>query len=150
MPTRKQKRRDLKAKRHDYEFVYVDSEGNELEELPPDFAEPEKQRTNGAKNGSKPAAAPAKKQQPAQRGRRQPQQPSWSRAFKRGGLLGGIVLVLFSLSAKGHIATVIPLALLYTALFIPFTYYIDRFAYKRWEARQQGGGNTTSKSSKKR
>ena len=30
MPTRKQKRRDLKSKRHDYEFVYLDGEGNEL------------------------------------------------------------------------------------------------------------------------
>jgi hypothetical protein len=151
MPTRKQKRRDLKSKRHDYEFVYVDGEGNELEELPPEFAEEPKERTNGAKNGAKPAAAPAKKQQTAQRGRRQPPQPSWSRALRRGGLLGLVVLVLFSLSAKGHIATVIPLALLYTALFIPFTYYIDRFAYKRWEARQQtGGAKPASRPAKKR
>jgi hypothetical protein len=71
--------------------------------------------------------------------------PSWNRALKRGGMLGAVVLVLFSFGAKGHIASVIPLALLYTALFVPFTYYIDRFAYKRWEARQQGGGTTTTK-----
>ena len=75
------------------------------------------------------------------RGRRQPPQPSWSRALKRGGMLGAVVLVLFSFGAKGHIARVIPLALLYTALFVPFTFYIDRFAYRRWEARQPGGGN---------
>jgi hypothetical protein len=60
-------------------------------------------------------------------------------------MLGAVVLVLFSFGAKGHIASVIPLALLYTALFVPFTFYIDRFAYKRWEARQQGGGTTTTK-----
>ncbi len=140
MPTRKQRRRDLKSKRHDYEFVYVDGEGNELEEVPEELLEqPKKERTNG----SKPAAG--KKQQPVPRGRRQPPQPSWNRALKRGGMLGAVVLVLFSFGAKGHIASVIPLALLYTALFVPFTYYIDRFAYKRWEARQQGGGTTPTK-----
>jgi hypothetical protein len=65
MPTRKQRRRDLKSKRHDYEFVYVDGEGNELEEVPEELLEqPKKERTNG----SKPAAG--KKQQPAPRGRR--------------------------------------------------------------------------------
>ena len=34
MPTRKQRRRQAKVKRHEYEFVYVDSEGHELEEPP--------------------------------------------------------------------------------------------------------------------
>ena len=30
MPTRKQRRREAKARRHDYEYVYVDDEGNEV------------------------------------------------------------------------------------------------------------------------
>ena len=139
MPTRKQKRRELKAQRHDYEFVYVDGDGNELDEVPEELEQPKKERTNG----SKPAAG--KKGQPVPRGRRQPPQPSWSRAFKRGGMLGAVVLVLFSFGAKGHIATVIPLALVYTLLFVPFTFYIDRFAYRRWEARQGGGGTSATK-----
>jgi hypothetical protein len=140
MPTRKQKRRELKSKRHDYEFVYVDGEGKELDEVPEEVEQPKKERTNG----SKPATA-AKKGQPGARGRRQPPQPSWSRAFKRGGMLGVVVLVLFSFGAKGHIARVIPLAVIYTLAFIPFTFYIDRFAYRRWEARQQGGGTSPTK-----
>src|SRR6266404_8771496 len=98
MPTRKQKRRELKAQRHDYEFVYVDGDGNELDEVPEELEQPKKERSNG----SKPAAA-GKKRQPVQRGRRQPPQPSWGRAFKRGGLLGAVVLVLFSFGSKGHI-----------------------------------------------
>ena len=139
MPTRKQKRRELKSKRHDYEFVYLDGEGNELDEVPEELEQPKKERTNG----TKPAAG--KRAQPPQRGgRRQPPVPSWNRALKRGGMLGAVVLVLFSFGSKGHIVSVIPLALLYTALFVPFTYYIDRFAYKRWQARQPGGGGTTS------
>ena len=140
MPTRKQKRRDLKSKRHDYEFVYVDGEGNELDEVPEELEAPKKERTNGS---NKPVAT--KKGQHARRGMRQPPQPSWSRAFKRGGMLGVVVLVLFSFGAKGHIARVIPLAVIYTLLFVPFTFYIDRFAYRRWEARQQGGGTSATK-----
>ena len=60
-------------------------------------------------------------------------------------MLGVVVLILFSFGAKGHIARVIPLALVYTLLFVPFTFYIDRFAYRRWEARQQGGTSATKK-----
>ena len=71
MPTRKQKRRELKAQRHDYEFVYLDGEGNELDEVPEELEEPKKERTNG----SKPAAT--KKGRPASRGHRQPR-------FRRG------------------------------------------------------------------
>jgi hypothetical protein len=142
VPTRKQKRRDLKSKRHDYEFVYVDGEGNELDEVPEELVEPKKERTNG----SKPAASSSgKRSQPQQRGRRQPPQPSWNRALKRGGMLGAVVLILFSLGAKGSIVKVIPLALLYTLLFVPFTYYIDRFAYRRWQARQGGSQTPTKK-----
>lgn len=142
MPTRKQRRRQLKEKRHEYEFVYVDGEGNELEELPEDFEEKPKERAS-ARNGSKPTA----KKQPQRGGRatRTPPVPSWNRALKRGGLLGIVVFILFSFTAKGHWASVLPLALLYTVLFVPFTYVIDRFAYKRWEARQSGGGSSGAK-----
>jgi hypothetical protein len=40
---------------------------------------------------------------------------------------------------------VIPLAVIYTILFIPFTYMIDRFAYNRFQQRQQGGGSPPAK-----
>jgi hypothetical protein len=144
MPSRKQRRRQLKEKRHEYEFVYLDSEGNELEELPEGFEEPEKKGRPASRNGSKPAA----KKQPQQRGgaaRRTPPVPSWNRALKRGALLGVVVFALFSFTAKGHWASVVPLALLYTVLFVPFTYVIDRFAYRRWEARQSGSAPTRPK-----
>jgi hypothetical protein len=150
MPTRKQRRRDLKSKRHQYEFVYVDAEGNELDEAPPELVEAEqakKERSNGAK-----PAAPKGKQQPRQRGRagREPQPPSWSRALKRGGLLGLVVFALFGLTSKGHYVSVLPLALVYTALFVPFTYFIDRFAYRRYQARLQSGDTTPRRPAKKK
>ena len=125
----------MKEKRHQYEFVYVDAEGNELDELPEGFEPDEpKERPQASRNGSKPAA----KKQPAQQrgGRREPPAPSWNRALKRGGLLGLVVFALFALTSKGSYIKVIPLAVLYTALFIPFTYVIDRFAYNRFQQRQ--------------
>jgi hypothetical protein len=134
MPTRKQRRREAKSKRHEYEFVYLDDEGNELEELPENLVAEHK----GQRNGTTPAA---KKQAPARggRARRTPQPPSWQRAARRAVLLGAVVFVLFSATAKGHnkyVTALVP-ALIYTALFIPFTYAIDRFAYRRWQTRDQ-------------
>ena len=147
MPTRKQRRREQKSKRHEYEFVYVDSEGNELDEAPEDADEPRKEREERRNGSAKPAQRGAQSRGRSQgRPLRRPPQPSWNRALKRGGMLGLVVFALFSLTAKGHYASVLPLALLYTLLFVPFTYYIDRFAYRRWEARQQGGAAPPSKS----
>jgi len=144
MPSRKQRRREAKSKRHEYEFVYVDAEGNELDadEVPEDVLDAKERR-----NGSKKTAAPAPKgSRPAQRGaRRTPPEPSWNRALKRGALLGVVVFVLFSFTAKGNVIAVVPLALLYTLLFIPFTYYIDRFAYRRYLAKQGGASPPAAK-----
>jgi hypothetical protein len=130
MPTRKQKRREAKSKRHDYEFVYVDDEGNEVETP----AEPEKSRSNGTKPAAKKAAATSR----GRRERRTPQPPSWQRAGKRALILGVVVFFLFSTLNKNHGYTGPALAaVIYTALFIPFTFLLDRFAYKRWQVRQQ-------------
>jgi hypothetical protein len=135
MPSRKQKRRDAKSKRHEYEFVYLDDEGNELEDVPEELLEP-KTDPSARRNGTK--AAVGKRSAPARGGRagRVPPEPSWNRALKRGAMLGVVVFALFSLTSKGSYVSVLPLAFLYTLLFIPFTYYIDRFAYRRWQARQ--------------
>jgi len=137
MPSRKQRRRQLKEKRHEYEFVYVDAEGNELDEAPPELEERPKPDRGPSRNGAKPAAS-AKRQPPQRGNRRVPPEPSWNRALKRGGLLGIVVFVLFSFTAKGNWTSVLPLAALYTVLFVPFTFLIDRFAYKRYVARTAG------------
>ena len=148
MPSRKQKRRDAKSKRHEYEYVYLDEEGNELEDVPDELLEP-KTDLSARRNGSK--AAVAKKPAPparGARGARVPPEPSWNRALKRGAMLGAVVFALFSLTSKGSYVSVLPLALLYTLLFIPFTYYIDRFAYRRWQARQGAAPGSKSAADK--
>jgi hypothetical protein len=139
MPSRKQKRREAKSKRHEYEFVYVDDDGNEVDDVPEELLAP-KERTNGSK------AATAKKpaQRPPARGSRSgrtPQPPSWSRSLKRAAILGAVVFVFFSFfGGKGNAkyAVALQLTAMYTLLFVPFTYAIDRFAYRRWQVRQDG------------
>jgi len=51
MATRKQRKRSQKERRHEYETVWVDAEGNELEEPPDDLVEPapRQKRANGQK-----------------------------------------------------------------------------------------------------
>jgi hypothetical protein len=140
MPTRKQKRRDLKSKRHEYEFVYVDDEGNEVDE-PEEVEAPAKQASTT--NGSKPKQPAAKKSTPQSgRARREPPPPSWQRAAKRSALLGIFVLIFFSLTAKGNLIRVVPTALLFSVAYIPVMYYIDRLAYRRFQGR--GATKTTT------
>jgi len=128
MPTRKQKRRVAKSKRHEYEFVYVDDDGNEVEAPP----EPAPSRSsNGAKAAPKKTATPARTQR-----MRTPPEPSWRRAARRAVILGAVVFVLFAFTSKSYVTAVVPAAI-YTVLFIPFTFAIDRFAYRRYQARQQ-------------
>ena len=128
MPTRKQRRREAKLKRHEYETVYVDSEGNEVEV---DDAEEPKERS---RRGEKAAAKPAKGKAPATRGRA-PQPPSWERAGRRALMLGAVVFALFYFTGRksgANWASALGLAALYTVLFVPFTYAVDRFAYRRY------------------
>ena len=139
MPTRKQKRREAKSKRHEYEFVYVDEEGKELDEVPEELVEPKERRSNGAKPDA--AKSAARKAQPARGGRqaRVPHPPSWQRSAKRAAILGAIVFVLFSFTGRGgngRYLVALQLTVMYTVLFIPFTYAVDRFAYRRWQARE--------------
>lgn len=145
MPTRKQRRRAQKERRHEYETVWVDAEGHELEDPPEELvaAAPEK-RTNGTKPS-------AKQQQRGGRPLKVPPPPSWRRAIRRSLILGGAIFALFYvLGAKngGHnIGSALGLAALYSALFIPFTYFIDRFSHNRWQRRveEQGGGRPARK-----
>ena len=128
MPTRKQRRREAKSKRHEYEFVYVDDEGNEVE------APPEEPKS---RNGSKPAAAAAAKR-PQGRGRvRTPQPPSWRRAAKRSSLIGLFLLVFVAATSKGNVLQVVPVAVGFSLLYVPAMYYMDRAFYRRWQQRQQ-------------
>jgi hypothetical protein len=137
MATRKQRKQKLKERRHEYETVWVDSEGNESEEPPEDYVEPQPKQTDGKR--PKPDQSRAEKGAPQRSSRagKTPLPPSWRRAAKRAVILGAVIFVLFSLlnAKSGGWVSALLLAILYTLLFIPFTYYVDRFAYGRWQRR---------------
>ena len=80
MPTRKQRRRHQKALRHEYEYVYLDEEGNEV---PVDASELRSEK-NGQRD-SKPRKGGSGKAA-AGRGasaRRNIEPPSWRRSPRR-------------------------------------------------------------------
>jgi hypothetical protein len=146
MPTRKQRRRAQKERRHEYETVWVDAEGNELDEPPEEELAAAPEKRDGAKSKTKATQ---------QRGGRQirvPPPPSWQRAAKRAAILGAVVFVfIYLVGAKngGHNpASALLLALIYTLLFVPFQFTIDRFAYNRWQRRADE--RAASRAAKKR
>ena len=147
MPTRKQRRRAKKERRHEYETVWVDAEGNELDE-PPEELDTTPARRDTPK--SKPKAKAT--QQRGGREIRVPPPPSWQRAAKRAAILGAVVFVfIYLVGAKngGHNpASALLLALIYTLLFVPFQFTIDRFAYNRWQRRADA--QAASRAAKKR
>ena len=80
-----------KERRHEYETVWVDEEGNELEEPPEELVAAKPDKRNGATPKPKAKAA-------AQRGGRQtrvPPAPSWRRAARRALILGAVIFVAF-------------------------------------------------------
>ena len=135
MPTRKQQRRRAKSFRHEYETVLIDEEGNETpvdaDEERAAREERDKQRT-AAKSKSKPAAKSGRSSRPM----REPPPPSWNRAFKRGGLMGALILVLFIFVLKGG-STLdrVAIPLFYAVAFIPLTYVVDRWSYRMYQKR---------------
>jgi len=133
MATRKQRKRNEKERRHEYENVWILPDGSESTEPPDDYVEPAPRTTRTDER--KPQQKQSQRQ--SQRATRTPLPPSWRRATKRALLLGVVIFVIFGLLNSKHGASAYVsaflLAVLYTALFIPFTFYVDRFAYRRWE-----------------
>src|SRR4029453_5237728 len=105
-----------------------------------------------AKRDTTPKSKP-KAKATQQRGGRQvrvPPPPSWQRAAKRAAILGAVVFVfIYLVGAKNggqNPASALLLALIYTLLFIPFQFTIDRFAYNRWQRRADAqAANRTAK-----
>jgi hypothetical protein len=126
MPTRKQRRRRAKDFRHDMRVFEVDEEGNEVALA--ELRTPEERKPK-----------PAKQQQvksKSGRPQRVPPQPSWRRAVRRGGTMGGLMLVAFLFILKsGPLPQRIAIGLFYGLAFIPLTYWIDRTAYRTYQRR---------------
>lgn len=133
MATRKQRRRRAKEHRHEYETVYVDEEGNEVE------VEPE-ERPVREQRGRR-DRSPAKRGSGAGRAGRRLDPPSWSRSARRTLIIAPIFFA-FLLVVEKNAGTALVVALLYSLLFVPFSYGIDTLTYRTQAKRlaRRGGG----------
>ena len=123
MATKKQKRR--RAKEHRHEYVWEDSEGNELE--PEEVPTRKEASADGAKSGRSP---------------RQAQAPSWSRTLKRGLIFAPIMFgTVLLLSPDLPLTSKITQTAIIVAIFIPFSYLLDTVfwrSHKKRLERQRG------------
>lgn len=123
MANRKQRRRREKEKRHEYDLVQIDEEGNETVLTASELKRDEPARTK---------PAPTRKGRPGPRGARQPQAPSWSRVLKRGLIFAPIFFATVLLLGGGKLTTAgaFVQTVLLLAVFVPFSYVMDRFVYR--------------------
>lgn len=126
MPSKKQIRRQQKLKRHEYEEVYVDDEGNEL---PPEVAEE-------LLGPSRPARAAKTKAQPSGRAARAIEPPSWRRTGRRGLLFFPLMLlVVFLISPELSTGAKIVNTVVLMAFFLPFSYFMDTMMWRSFQKR---------------
>jgi hypothetical protein len=124
MSRRKQQRRRAKERRHEWEEVWVDEEGNEVEQ-----PEDEVSSTN----------VRAATRAPRQSGARTVQPPSWRRVGKRALIFAPLMFLTVSfLSSELTLTQRFLQTLMLLAFFLPFSYLIDSLMYRMF-VRRSGG-----------
>ena len=118
MPNRKQRRRRSKDFRHDVRVFEVDEEGNEV---------PISELRAHEDRVAKPKAPAQKGSARSGRVARRAEPPSWDRAFKRGGMMGVLMIVVLYF-LQGPIGSAF--GIVYGAMFVPLTYWLDRTKYR--------------------
>jgi hypothetical protein len=135
VPSRKQRRRREKLKRHEYEYVLETEEGEEIPLESPRAAE-------AARNGK---AGEAKKHDgPVDRRGRPVPQPSLQRVLRRTAIFAPLIAIfIYVQDQSAPLAAVAFQVLLLLAFFMPFSYMVDLFVYRmvmrRWERQKAGG-----------
>jgi hypothetical protein len=129
MATQKQRRKRAKEKRHAYDLVEIDAEGNETVLSAGEVkseASPKAPTKTAARNGTKGRST-----------RGTPQPPNWSRVLKRGALFAPIFLATVMLLGRGKLtlAGAIVQTIFLLAIFIPFSYFMDRLVWRSQEKR---------------
>lgn len=129
MANQKQRRKRAKEKRHAYDLVEIDSEGNETvlnaSSLKAEDAPREAKRDR------------ARRAVPAKRGRGGPQPPTWPRVLKRGAIFAPIFLATVLLLGGGRLtlAGAIVQTFFLLAVFVPFSYFMDRLVWRSHQKR---------------
>jgi hypothetical protein len=127
MATKKQQRRRQKLKRHEYEEVYVDDEGNVL---PPEEAE----ELGVAEPARKAERTP--KDRPTTRAGRTLEPPSWRKTAKRGLLFFPLMLITVMLLGRELTLTQqIFQTVVLMGFFLPFSYFMDSMMWRSYQRR---------------
>jgi hypothetical protein len=123
MPTRKQRRRQEKSRRHEYEYVWVDDEGREVE-VDPDELPEAKAATATQKPGRDRHGRPVRKIEP----------PSWGRVGKRALIFAPFMfVVVWILRPQGApAASVVVQTIVLLGFFLPFSYLMDSLMYRAY------------------
>jgi hypothetical protein len=129
MASRKQRRRREKRQRYEWEYVELDAEGNEK---PVESVRATKAAATA--NGKTPAKPQARSARSGRRAR-EVKPPSWNRAIKRGALF--VPFLYIFLTALQHVdpLTAAGISLLYSAVFVPMFFFVDRMAYRAYQRR---------------
>jgi hypothetical protein len=135
MPTRKQRRRREKSFRHEWEYVEIDPETGEERPVAPAELRPERPER-------KSASAKKPQQQRGRSTRREPQQPSWRRVWRRTGLFAPLMALFIywtQSSQKGGVSllSVVLNTVILIAFFAPFSYLVDTMTYRIWVRRTE-------------
>ena len=126
MPSRRQRKRRQKDRRHDWEYVYVDDDGNEVEVPEDELAL--------SRNGKQAAQQQPRKGQAS--GMREVQPPSWRRVGKRGLIFAPLMfLTVTFLSGELTIAQRLINTAFLLAFFLPFSYAMDALMYRMYRKR---------------
>ena len=124
MPSRKQRRRREKLKRHEYEWVVETEEGEEV---------PVERPVDAAKRDGKGQSSTA----PRDRRGREILKPSLGRVLRRTAIFAPIILVFVWVTSSGEATgTKISTVAVLLAFFIPFSYLVDVFMYRMLQRRQ--------------
>jgi hypothetical protein len=129
MATQKQRRKRAKEKRHAYDLVEIDAEGNETVLTASDLKD---------EASAKPAPrAKDPKGSTSHGSRGGPQPPTWRRVLKRGAIFAPIFLATVMLLGRGRltVAGAIVQTIFLLAIFVPFSYFMDRLMWRSQQKR---------------
>lgn len=143
MATKKQRKRREKERRHEWEYVKVTDEGDEVVVESP--------RDTVASSASSPAKAG-----PIDARGRPVQKPSIQRLAKRAAIFGPLLIVLVFITGGDSLSTGAKIlqAVLLLAVFIPLSYLLDHLMYRtltrrharKLAARSEQGGSRSGRS----
>jgi len=138
VPTKKQRRRQQKNRRHEWEYVYVDDEGQEVEVDPAELRTVKEDKERPHRAGS------ARRTNARGRPARQIEPPSWRRVGRRTLFLAPVFVVVMLMLNRGQpVATRLAPAIFLLLFFVPFSYFTDSLAYRMYQRRLERAGSGT-------